>query len=128
MPRALVTGGCGFIGTNLVRHLAEAEPDLTVVNLDALTYAGNPANLADLAGHPRYRFVHGDITSRDDVARALEGGAEAILHLAAESHVDRSIADSGPFVRTNVLGTQRLLDAAREHSAARFVPVSTDEV
>ncbi len=128
MPRVLVTGGCGFIGSNLVRYLLEAEPELTVVNLDALTYAGNPANLADVARSPRYRFIHGDITDRAAVARALEGGVEAILHLAAESHVDRSIHDSGPFVRTNVLGTQVLLDAAREHKVARFVHVSTDEV
>jgi dTDP-glucose 4,6-dehydratase len=128
MPRVLVTGGCGFIGSNLVRYLLEAEPELTVVNLDALTYAGNPANLADVSRSPRYRFVHGDITDRAAVARALEGGVQAILHLAAESHVDRSIHDSGPFVRTNVLGTQVLLDAAREHKVARFVHVSTDEV
>jgi dTDP-glucose 4,6-dehydratase len=128
MPRVLVTGGCGFIGSNLVRYLLEAEPELTVVNLDALTYAGNPANLADVARSPRYRFVKGDITDRDCVSRALEGGAEAILHLAAESHVDRSIHDSGPFVRTNVLGTQVLLDAAREFKVSRFVHVSTDEV
>ena len=127
MPRVLVTGGCGFIGSNLVRHLLEAERDLTVVNLDALTYAGNPANLAGVARSPRYRFVHGDITDRECVTRAMEG-AEAVLHLAAESHVDRSIHDSGPFVRTNVIGTQVLLDAAREHKVSRFVHVSTDEV
>jgi dTDP-glucose 4,6-dehydratase len=128
MVRVLVTGGCGFIGSNLVRYLLEVEPEVTVLNLDALTYAGNPANLADLLGHPRYSFVKGDITNRDDAARALEGGAEAVLHLAAESHVDRSIAASGPFVRTNVLGTQCLLDAAREFKIPRFVHVSTDEV
>jgi dTDP-glucose 4,6-dehydratase len=128
MPRVLVTGGCGFIGSNLVRYLLEVEPDLHVTNLDALTYAGNLANLSDLVNHPRYRFVKGDITDRSIVASALEGGLDGILHLAAESHVDRSIHDSGPFVRTNVLGTQVLLDAAREFKVPRFVDVSTDEV
>src|SRR5262249_13864761 len=127
MTRLLVTGGCGFIGSNLVRHLLATEPDVTVVNLDALTYAGNPANLADLAGHARYRFVHGDVTDRAAVAAALVG-CDGVIHLAAESHVDRSIHDSGPFVRTNVLGTQVLLDAARAAGVARFVHVSTDEV
>lgn len=128
MPRVLVTGGCGFIGSNLVRHLLEVEPDLAVVNLDALTYAGNPANLSDLARHPRYEFVLGDITDRDCVRGVLKKGVEGVLHLAAESHVDRSIHDSGPFLRTNILGTQTLLDAAREFSIPRFVQVSTDEV
>src|SRR5262249_14027770 len=95
---------------------------------DALTYAGNPANLADIARSPRYRFVRGDIADHGCVAKALEGGVEAILHLAAESHVDRSIHDSGPFARTNAIGTHGLLDAAREHPVAGFVRVSTDEV
>lgn len=125
--RVLVTGGCGFIGSNFVRYLLDAELDVSVINLDALTYAGNPANLADVAEHPRYRFVKGDITDRECVLHVTEG-VEAILHLAAESHVDRSIHDSGPFVRTNVLGTQVLLDAARQHNVARFLHVSTDEV
>jgi dTDP-glucose 4,6-dehydratase len=123
----LLTGGCGFIGSNLVRNLLEAEPDWTIINFDALTYAGNLANLADLEGQPRYRFVKGDITDRDQV-RAAMAGARVVLHLAAESHVDRSIHDSGPFVRTNVLGTQILLDSARQFDVERFVHVSTDEV
>src|SRR5205814_2478506 len=97
------------------------------VKLDALTYAGNLANLASLTGHPRYRFVHGDITDRDAVRRGA-AGVSAIINFAAESHVDRSILDSGPFVRTNVLGTQVLLDAARELNVPKFVQVSTDEV
>jgi dTDP-glucose 4,6-dehydratase len=128
MTTVLVTGGCGFIGSNFVRHLLATEPAASVVNLDALTYAGNLANLADLANHPRYAFVKGDITSRDDVRAAMARGVTDIIHFAAESHVDRSIQDSGPFVRTNVLGTQVLLDAAREFKVKRYVQVSTDEV
>ncbi len=127
MPSVLVTGGCGFIGSNFVRHLLEHEPEVTVVNFDALTYAGNPANLADVAGHPRYRFVKGDVADRAAVDRAM-AGAEAVVHFAAESHVDRSILDSGPFVRANVVGTQVLLDAARAQNVAKYVQVSTDEV
>ncbi|MBX9585590.1 MAG: dTDP-glucose 4,6-dehydratase [Gemmataceae bacterium] len=127
MTTLLVTGGCGFIGSNFVRHLLATDPAVSVVNLDALTYAGNLANLADLAGHPRYRFVKGDITDRGAVRAAMRGVAD-VIHFAAESHVDRSIQDSGPFVRTNVIGTQILLDAAREAGVRKFVQVSTDEV
>ncbi len=128
MNRIVVTGGCGFIGSNYVRHLLATDPTVTIVNLDKLTYAGNPENLADLAADPRYQFVHGDIAHADAVDRALSGGADAIVHFAAESHVDRSILDSGPFMRTNVLGTQVLLDAVRRHRVPRMVHVSTDEV
>jgi dTDP-glucose 4,6-dehydratase len=124
----LVTGGCGFIGSNFVHYLLETDPGLAVVNFDCLTYAGNLANLSDLTGHPRYRFVKGDITNRDQVRCALSGGLEAVINFAAESHVDRSIHDSGPFVRTNILGTQVLLDAVRELGVSRFVQISTDEV
>jgi dTDP-glucose 4,6-dehydratase len=127
MATLLVTGGCGFIGSNFVRHLLATDEAVSVVNLDALTYAGNPANLRDLASHPRYRFVRGDITDRAAVRAAFVGVTD-VIHFAAESHVDRSIQDSGPFVRTNVLGTQNLLDAAREFRVNRFVQVSTDEV
>jgi dTDP-glucose 4,6-dehydratase len=127
MIRMLVTGGCGFIGSNFIRHVLEVAPDVAVVNLDSLTYAGNLANLADLAGHPRYRFVRGDVTDPGAVRGAIEG-ADSVVHFAAESHVDRSIHDSGPFLRTNVLGTQVLLDAARAARVRRFVNVSTDEV
>jgi len=130
MPTVLVTGGCGFIGSNFVRHLLATDPAVSVINLDALTYAGNLANLADLANHPRYTFLKGDITSRDDVREAMQRGVTDIINFAAESHVDRSIQDSGPFVRTNVIGTQVLLDAAREFAKTvkKFVQVSTDEV
>jgi dTDP-glucose 4,6-dehydratase len=127
--RVLVTGGCGFIGAHFVRHLLETDPALEITNLDALTYAGNPDNLADVAAHPRYRFVHGDIAEGPMVRQLLAGGAfDAIVNLAAESHVDRSIDDAAPFLRTNVLGTQCLLDAARAARVPRFVQVSTDEV
>jgi dTDP-glucose 4,6-dehydratase len=128
MPTLLVTGGCGFIGSNFVRHILAADPGVSVVNFDALTYAGNLANLADVASNPRYRFVKGDVTDREAVRAAMRLGVTDVLHFAAESHVDRSIQDSGPFVRTNVLGTQVLLDAAREFGVSRYVQVSTDEV
>jgi dTDP-glucose 4,6-dehydratase len=128
MITVLVTGGCGFIGSNFVRYLLETEPDTAIVNYDALTYAGNLANLHDLQNHPRYRFIRGDITDSTAVRQALSGGIHSIIHFAAESHVDRSILDSSPFVRTNVVGTQVLLDAAREFRVQRFVQVSTDEV
>jgi len=127
----LVTGGAGFIGSNFV-HAALARPDEPrVVVLDALTYAGNPDNLADLDRNPRYAFVHGDVAEPADVQRAMEAagtGALTIVHFAAETHVDRSIVDARPFVRSNVLGTQVLIDAARARRVRRFVQVSTDEV
>jgi dTDP-glucose 4,6-dehydratase len=128
MTTLLVTGGCGFIGSNFIRHILATDPAISVVNYDCLTYAGNLANLADLAGHPRYRFVRGDITDREQVRAALRLGVTDVINFAAESHVDRSIQDSGPFVRTNVIGTQVLLDAAREFNVNRYVQVSTDEV
>ncbi len=127
MPTLLVTGGCGFIGSNFVRHVLHADPAVSVVNFDALTYAGNLANLSDVETHPRYKFVRGDITDRDAVRAAMNGVTD-VINFAAESHVDRSIQDSGPFVRTNVIGTQVLLDAAREFRVNKYVQVSTDEV
>lgn len=127
MISILVTGGCGFIGSNFVHYLLEHEPNVHIVNLDALTYAGNLANLAKAAHHPRYRFVHGDITDPEAVRAAMQG-VHSVIHFAAESHVDRSIQDSSPFVRTNVVGTQVLLDAARAAKIEKFVHISTDEV
>jgi dTDP-glucose 4,6-dehydratase len=128
MDRVLVTGGCGFIGSNFIRYLLEADAAVAIVNFDQLTYAGNPANLTDLANHPRYRFIQGDIADRDAVRKVVGEGITAIINFAAESHVDRSIHDAGPFVRTNVLGTQVLLEAAREFGLGRYLQVSTDEV
>ena len=139
--RLLVTGGAGFIGSHFVRRqLAkptvsdalgeEPDDDEHVVELtvfDALTYAGNKDNLAEVAGDPRYRFVHGDIADPDAVAKVVPGH-DAIVNFAAESHVDRSIAGPAEFVRTNVLGTQVLLEAARAGDIGRFLQVSTDEV
>src|SRR3972149_837862 len=113
MKRILITGGCGFIGSNFIRFELESDPQLELRNLDLLTYAGNPENLSGLAGQPRYRFFHGDVADRTCVDAILSEGGEAIVHFAAESHVDRSIQDSSPFVRTNVLGTQVLLEAAK---------------
>ncbi|NIJ04184.1 dTDP-glucose 4,6-dehydratase [Frigoribacterium faeni] len=129
--KILVTGGAGFIGSNFVRRtLEDAYPGLEgaeVVVLDALTYSGNEANLASVADSPRYRFVKGDI--RDGaLLDTLIPEVDAVVHFAAESHVDRSVRDASIFVETNVLGTQQLLDAALRHDLARFVHVSTDEV
>lgn len=124
----LVTGGCGFIGSNFIRYVLDTDPSVSILNFDSLTYAGNLANLADLASNPRYSFVRGDITDRDAVRAALRKGVSGVINFAAESHVDRSIHDGGPFVHTNVLGTQVLLDAAKEFGVPRYLQVSTDEV
>lgn len=127
----LVTGGCGFIGSNFVRFVLAHRPDWTVTNLDCLSYSGNLENLADLEGDARYEFVRGDIRDCELVEKLIDR-CDAVVHFAAESHVDRSIMDSRPFVETNVLGTQTLLEAARKHAGGgggkRFVHVSTDEV
>ncbi len=128
MEKIVVTGGCGFIGSNFIRLILEIEPDVEVINFDFLTYAGNLANLKDLEKHPRLKFVKGDIADRKDVDEALKEGVTSIIHFAAESHVDRSILDSGPFIQSNVVGTQVLLDSAKSHQIKRFVHVSTDEV
>ena len=127
----LITGGCGFIGSNFIRLVLAERPDTRVVNLDKLTYAGNPANLADLPPDraARYSFVKGDIADAPFVGELFATRSfDAVVHFAAESHVDRSIADASPFVATNVMGTQVLLDAARRAGVPRFVHVSTDEV
>ncbi|HID22005.1 MAG TPA: NAD-dependent epimerase/dehydratase family protein, partial [Planctomycetaceae bacterium] len=114
MKCIVVTGGCGFIGSNFIRFELETYPDLSVINIDKLTYAGNPENLADLEEDPRYTFRRGDICDRVFVDSVLAGAeVDAVINFAAESHVDRSILDSGPFVQTNIVGTQVLMDACR---------------
>ncbi len=127
MSKFFVTGGAGFIGSALVRLLLEEFSDCEVINYDALTYAGNPDNIADL-DLERHRFVKGDITDHESVLDALPQDSDAIINFAAESHVDRSILSANEFIRTNILGTQVLLDCARERNVSRFVQVSTDEV
>jgi dTDP-glucose 4,6-dehydratase len=125
----LVTGGCGFIGSHFVRYWLAAHPDEPLVNLDALTYSGNLANLEDVAGNPRYRFIRGSIGDRALVERLCEESRiDAIVNFAAHTHVDRSILDASPFVETNVGGTLVLLDVARARRIGRFVQISTDEV
>ncbi|HVN68493.1 MAG TPA: dTDP-glucose 4,6-dehydratase [Candidatus Binatia bacterium] len=126
--RWLVTGGLGFIGSHFIRLALSERPEAAIVNLDAVTYAGNPANLRDVENDPRYRFVKGDVCDPAAVRDALRGGADAIVNFAAETHVDRSISDPGVFLRTDTLGTGVLLAAQREFHVPRYVQVSTDEV
>ncbi|PYS94567.1 MAG: dTDP-glucose 4,6-dehydratase [Acidobacteria bacterium] len=127
MLKLFVTGGAGFIGSAFIRLALAARPDCQVINFDALTYAGNPDNLTGLDAE-RHCFVHGDIANRDQVLAALPDDTDALINFAAESHVDRSIVSADEFLRTNVLGTQVLLDVARARGIRRFVHISTDEV
>ncbi len=126
--RYLVTGGLGFIGSAFIRLLVAERPEVEIVNLDAMTYAANPANLASIAENPRYRFIKGDITDPAAVAAAIGEGVDAIVNFAAETHVDRSILDPEAFLRTDILGTHTLLEALRERRIPRYLQVSTDEV
>jgi dTDP-glucose 4,6-dehydratase len=129
MKSVLVTGGAGFIGSNFVRYMLAAHPGVRLVNFDKLTYAGNLENLAGLESTPGYTFLRGDICDREAVTGVLQQHqVDTVVHFAAESHVDRSIKGASVFVTTNVLGTQVLIDAAREQGIERFVHVSTDEV
>jgi len=125
--KILITGGCGFIGSHFIRHVLNKYPAYSIINLDALTYAGNPENLKDVQGNGRYTFVKGKI---EDAAliKELVRDIDAVVHFAAESHVDRSIADAQPFLMTNIIGTHTLMEAAKNALVKRFVHISTDEV
>ncbi|EKE20626.1 MAG: hypothetical protein ACD_7C00511G0008 [uncultured bacterium] len=125
--KLLVTGGAGFIGSNFIHYILEKYPQDKVINLDALTYAGNLENLKDVEENPNYQFVHGDIMD-SLLLDELMGDIDVVVHFAAESHVDRSILDSGSFVRTNVNGTLNLLEIAKNSGKKRFHHISTDEV
>jgi dTDP-glucose 4,6-dehydratase len=127
--KLLVTGGAGFIGSSYVRYVLRTRKDIEVLNFDLLTYAGNLRNLDEVAEDPRYRFVRGDIADPKKVAQVFqEHPVDAVVNFAAETHVDRSIVDSAPFIRSNIEGTRCLLEQARLHKVSRFVQISTDEV
>ncbi|WP_281890063.1 dTDP-glucose 4,6-dehydratase [Paenibacillus sp. YYML68] len=124
----IVTGGAGFIGSNFIMYMLSKYNDYKIINVDALTYAGNLDNLRSLQDHPNYRFVQADIADSEAVNNLFNDKTDVVINFAAESHVDRSIQDPQIFVKTNVLGTQVLLDAAKAHGVRKFIQVSTDEV
>ncbi|WP_025720513.1 dTDP-glucose 4,6-dehydratase [Paenibacillus sp. 1-18] len=126
--KLLVTGGAGFIGSNFVLYMLKQHPDYEIVNIDALTYAGNLENLKSIENHPKHTFVKADITDAQAIDQLMQQGIDVVVNFAAESHVDRSILEPEVFVKTNVLGTQVLLDAAKKYNVTKFVQVSTDEV
>jgi len=126
--KILVTGGAGFIGSNFILYMVEKYPHYEIINVDTLTYAGNLSNLQAIEDCPNYRFVMADIADRSALELAFQAGVDAVINFAAESHVDRSILQPDIFVRTNVLGTQALLDLAKQYGVKKFVQVSTDEV
>jgi dTDP-glucose 4,6-dehydratase len=127
--KILVTGGAGFIGSSFVRYVLRTRKDIDVVNFDLLTYAGNLRNVEEVAANPQYRFVRGDIADETHVEKVFEQHRiEAVVNFAAETHVDRSIEDSRPFLRANVEGTRCLLEQARKHKVSKFIQISTDEV
>ena len=125
--KLLITGGAGFIGSNFIRYWLAKHPSDTIINLDKLTYAGNLENLSDIEKNPNYSFVKGDICNRNQVDKVMKQ-VDTVVHFAAESHVDRSIIDSAPFIQTNVVGTHVLLESAIKNNIARFHHISTDEV
>jgi dTDP-glucose 4,6-dehydratase len=124
--KILVTGGCGFIGSNFIKHMFKTHPAYKIVNLDKLTYCGNLDNLRDIEKDLRYAFIKGDICDRKIVDKAING-CDAVINFAAESHVDRSIEDASAFIRTNIQGVYVLLEAAKKHNIKRFIQISTDE-
>ncbi len=126
--KLLVTGGAGFIGSNFIRYLLPRRADVAILNFDMLTYAGNLETLTDMAADPRYTFLRGDISDSRAVNEVLASGFDAVINFAAETHVDRSIEDAAPFLRTNVIGTYVLLESARHYRLSLFVQISTDEV
>ncbi|MCT2195590.1 dTDP-glucose 4,6-dehydratase [Paenibacillus sp. p3-SID1389] len=126
--KLLVTGGAGFIGSNFVLYMLKQHPNYQIINVDALTYAGNLENLKSVEGNPNHKFIKADITEAKAMDALIGQGVDVIVNFAAESHVDRSILEPDIFVKTNVLGTQVLLDAAKKHGVKKFVQVSTDEV
>ncbi|MEC0093590.1 dTDP-glucose 4,6-dehydratase [Paenibacillus macquariensis] len=126
--KLLVTGGAGFIGSNFVIYMLREHPNYQIVNVDALTYAGNLENLKTIENHPNYSFVKADITDGQAIDQIFQQGIDVVVNFAAESHVDRSILEPEVFVKTNVLGTQVLLDASKRYGVTKYVQVSTDEV
>ncbi|HBX23506.1 MAG TPA: dTDP-glucose 4,6-dehydratase [Desulfotomaculum sp.] len=128
MNKVLVTGGAGFIGSNFIHYMLERYDNCQITNVDLLTYAGNLDNLSAISNDPRYQFIKADIVDFDTISSIVSKEYDSIINFAAESHVDRSIDDPGIFVRTNVLGTQSLLEAAHRFGVKKFVQVSTDEV
>jgi dTDP-glucose 4,6-dehydratase len=127
--KLLITGGAGFIGSNFILSMINSHPEVEIINLDVLTYAGNLNNLKSVDKNPRYTFIRGDICDPNNVNSILDKyRVDTIVHFAAESHVDRSITKASEFVRTNVLGTQNLLECARQHQIEKFIHISTDEV
>ncbi|SHF52184.1 dTDP-glucose 4,6-dehydratase [Caldanaerobius fijiensis DSM 17918] len=126
--KVLVTGGAGFIGSNFIKYMLKKHSDYKIINLDKLTYAGNLENLRDIEHNPNYTFIKGDIADRDLVDEIFSKGIDYVVNFAAESHVDRSIEDPSVFLKTNVLGTQVLLDAARKYGVKKCLQISTDEV
>ncbi|MGF7049223.1 dTDP-glucose 4,6-dehydratase [Paenibacillus sp. DS2015] len=126
--KLLVTGGAGFIGSNFVIYMLQQHPNYQIVNVDALTYAGNLENLKSVENHPNYSFVKADITDGQAIDQIFQQGIDVVVNFAAESHVDRSILEPEVFVKTNVLGTQVLLDASKKYGVTKYVQVSTDEV